>query len=240
MIPRGLSFVSGYLLETPREYEYEEEDEVDDLMSSEDDTSVSLEDEENEDNNSTSESEGDLGCGDEAQIPLEYRKTGRKKLVGSKRNTNKVKHESDEPDDADLDQGSSDSSDENMTLEAMLTGDLDDSDDSLSGDNDWKPKKDKAGKKEKLTKARKKPKAKTSIDKTSRKPISQTLINLMHMKDIDEGSESDDSEWEPGVLVSKSAQNKTNGFSGISVDDITDAVDDAAEDDDDDDDETLQ
>ena len=198
----------GYLLETPREYEYEE-DELDALMSSEEDTSVATDDEENEDDNDvSSENEEKLGNDQD----------GKKKFVEVKRDKLKVAEDADD-DDADDADDDDDSSDESVSFQAMLMGDLDDSDDSEVGDHDWKPKKVKGGKKENALKVKKKSKQKASLNKkTSQKPISQTLINLMHMKDFDDSSESD-SEWEPGVLVSYSSMNTANGLSGVPIDD---------------------
>ena len=207
-MPCSNLFFLGYLLETPREYEYEE-DELDALMSSEEDTSVATEDEENEDDDVSSENEN----------KLRNNQDGRKKLV-------EVKGDSDNFKVVDDDESDSDSSDPGQ---AMLTGDLDDSDDSEVGDHDWKPKKVKGGKKENALKVKKKSKQKASLNKTSQKPISQTLINLMHMKDFDNSSESD-SEWEPGALGSKSSKNTSNGLSEVSIDDSL-QVDDSDEED---------
>ena len=233
----GILFILGYLLETPREYEYEEEDDLDAPMSSEDDTSLTLEDEESEDNDGIfSDNENDVGKEKKPKKKMRTTQDERSKVAGSKRDSQKAKikeekdifnvadDNSDDGDDS-IDFGNApSSSDVDVSLQAMVTCDLDDSD---TGDDDWKPAKDQAGKKERSMKASKQRKMMSSIKKTSQKPLSQTLINLMHMSDSSES----DSEWEPGVSISKSSESTANGVLTAPASDLNDSDDDTEDND---------
>jgi len=229
--------LTGYLLETPREYEYEEEDDLDAPMTSEDDTSLTLEDEESEENDGIfSDKENDLRKEKKVKKRMKPTQDERSKVTGSKRDSQKaeIKEEKDSfnVDDDNSDDGDDSidfgnapsSSDVDVSLQAMLTCDLDDSD---TGDDDWKPAKDQAGKKERSAKAIKKSKMMPSNKKTSQKPLSQTLINLMHMSDSTES----DSEWEPGVSISKSSENTANGALTAPASDLNDSDDDTEDND---------
>ena len=106
------------------------------------------------------------------------------------------------------DGGSSDSEDdsssddkEHITWQAALTGDLDaDSAESNDDDdNDWKPGVKRGAKK---TKVKEKQKGKRKVDDVSvKKPISQTLVDLMDMDDNNHDDNDDDSgsdeDWAP-------------------------------------------
>ncbi|XP_065060434.1 46 kDa FK506-binding nuclear protein-like [Rhopilema esculentum] len=176
--------LTGYLLETPREYEYEEEDDEDlDGMLSSDDDSSSME------SNQEGNDEKDDSC-DDAQ--------------GDKIK-NDVKAEIDDDEDYKEGKSSSCSSDDSndsdiieksLSWQAALVGDLDDEDaDSDSEDNEWKPTQKKSPQKSGKNAIKKKKKANPQKSRT-KKPISQTLLDLMDMDDSDDDSDSD-KDWAP-------------------------------------------
>lgn len=178
----GVVHVTGYLLETPREYEFDE-DELDDLLSSGENATSSDSDQEKNDAKSSGSSE-EYSSKDEDD---EMKVTGATKIEPEEKSKKKI--EDDESDDSNEDDDAA-----GVPWQSALIGNLDkNAETSNSEDHDWNPRPTS-----KRIQDAAKLKAKLKKPKKKKQPISQTLVDLMDIGG-DESEESSDEDWAPKI-----------------------------------------
>lgn len=128
----------------------------------------------------------------------------------------------------DSEDDSSSNGEEHVTWQAALTGDLDadsaESDDyDDDNDDDWKPDVKKGAK---TTKVKEKLKSKRKVDGINvKKPISQTLVDLMDMDENNHDDDDDDDSGSDEDWAPESSKGRKKGLSDRETDFKTEQVD---------------
>ena len=224
---------TGYLFDTPREVEFDE-DELEDISDSDEEEATTAESEEDAVGDANGADDGmDVSSNEaeshEAADLNELDSSEDDDDISWNPTLNKTKTKAGK--DSESSCGSEDSDDdgdeEDVSWHLMMNSDLKDDDDDSSGD-DWSPEKGADNKKsEAITGSDKKTvsyttkvKSKRSVSNSvsAKTPVSQTLIDLMGMDD----EEEDDDDWKPSEEKSKNLKRRKKVKKQIAVEQETD------------------